>query len=177
MKTRDGRYRSKLARPEPTEDLTLIKAIKEYLRADPKRRVERNLCAINCLVEHFDEHYPLKDIKVADIRRYQRTRSQKFENGTVNRVECPFGEYSVFSWKWKEWKMNPCNHGPQTSRKAARLVSVMGRLQSCCGNIVGGCRISSPQMNLHGNEIQRGGERQVGNGTSLRDGCWSCPPR
>jgi integrase len=98
-----------LARPEPTEELTLIGAIKEYLRADPKHRVERNLCAINRLVEHFDEHYPLKDIRVADIRGYQRTRSQKFENGTVNRELNVLSGIFRFQLEMERVEMNPCS--------------------------------------------------------------------
>jgi integrase len=74
-----------LARPEPAEELTLINAIKEYLRADTKHRSERNLYAIDRVVEHFDEHYPLKDMKVAQVRKYQVARQQKVENSTINR--------------------------------------------------------------------------------------------
>jgi integrase len=74
-----------LARPEPSEELTLIKATREYLSADPKHRAERNLYAMDRVVEHFGEQYPLKDMKVAQIRKYQVTRQKKVENSTINR--------------------------------------------------------------------------------------------
>ncbi|AFM24882.1 tyrosine-type recombinase/integrase [Desulfomonile tiedjei] len=74
-----------LARPEPTEELTLIRATREYLKADPKHRSERNLYAIDRITEHFGEQYPLKDMKVAQIRKYQVARQKKVENSTINR--------------------------------------------------------------------------------------------
>ncbi len=99
---------TELARIEPAEELTLIKAVKEYLQADPKHRSERNLYAIDHIVTHFGEDYPVKNIKVADIRTYQRTRSEKVENSTVNR------EFSVLSGIFRHQlereaiEMNPC---------------------------------------------------------------------
>jgi len=74
-----------LARPEPAEELTLIKATREYLKADPKHRSERNLYAMNRIVEHFGESFPVAQIKVAQVRQYQVARQKKVENSTVNR--------------------------------------------------------------------------------------------
>ena len=51
-----------LARPQPEEEQTLIRAVKEFLQADPKHRAERNLYAIDRIVEHFGENFP-KDIE------------------------------------------------------------------------------------------------------------------
>jgi len=74
-----------LGRPEPEEELTLIRAVKDYLQADPKHREERNIYAIDRLIEQFGEKSALKDIKVPRIRDYQRARQKKVENATVNR--------------------------------------------------------------------------------------------
>jgi hypothetical protein len=76
---------SELARPEPAEEMTLIKTTREYLRTDPKHRSERNLYAIDRITEHFGEQYPLKDMKVAQIRKYQVARQKKVENSTISR--------------------------------------------------------------------------------------------
>ncbi len=74
-----------LARPEPEEELTLIRAIKEYLQADTKHRAERNIYAIDRLVEHFGEHFPLAEIKIPQIKGYRKARGDKVEHGTINR--------------------------------------------------------------------------------------------
>jgi integrase len=74
-----------LARPLPGEDLTLMEAITGYLQADPRHRSERNLSAIDRLVEHFTDNPRLKDIRVPQVRQYRRARQEKVENGTVNR--------------------------------------------------------------------------------------------
>jgi integrase len=74
-----------LARPQPEEELTLIKAIKDYLQADPKHRSERNLYAIDRITEHFGEKHSVAEIKVALVRQYQVARQKKVENSTVNR--------------------------------------------------------------------------------------------
>ncbi|WP_157212365.1 tyrosine-type recombinase/integrase [Desulfomonile tiedjei] len=97
-----------LARPEPTEELTLIKATREYLKADLKHRAERNLYAIDRITEHFGEHYPLKNIKVADIRAYQRIRSQKAENGTVNRELGVLSGIFRLQLELERVEINPC---------------------------------------------------------------------
>jgi hypothetical protein len=76
---------SELARPLPGEDLTLMQAITAYLEADPRHRSERNLSAIDRLVEHFTDNPRLKDIRVPQVREYRRARQAKVENGTVNR--------------------------------------------------------------------------------------------
>lgn len=97
-----------LARPQPEEEFTLIKATKDYLQADPKYRSERNLYAIDNIVGHFGEDYPFKDIKVADVRAYQRARSQKVENGTVNREFGVLSGIFRLQLEWERIEMNPC---------------------------------------------------------------------
>ncbi len=99
---------SELARPQPEEELTLIKATRDYLQADPKHRSERNLYAIDNIVGHFGEHYPLKDIKVADVRAYQRARGEKVENGTVNREFGVLSGIFRLQLEWERIEMNPC---------------------------------------------------------------------
>jgi integrase len=76
---------SELARPLPGAELTLMQAMAAYLEADPRHRSERNLSAIDRLVEHFTDNPRLKDIRVPQIREYRRARQAKVENGTVNR--------------------------------------------------------------------------------------------
>jgi len=63
----------------------LIKATRDYLSADPKHRAERNIYAINRIVEHFGEQRPVTSITVAQVRQYQVARQKKVENSTVNR--------------------------------------------------------------------------------------------
>lgn len=74
-----------LATTEPYREMTLVMAIEDYLRADERNRAKRNLYAIDRLVEHFGEGYPIKEIKVPHLRRYQRDRQELVANGTVNR--------------------------------------------------------------------------------------------
>ncbi len=66
-----------LARPEPEEELTLLKAVTEFLKADPRHRAERNLYAIDRLIEHFGDSFPLKDIKVPQLRAYQKDEERE----------------------------------------------------------------------------------------------------
>jgi len=93
---------------QPKEERTLIKAIKDYLQADKKHRSERNLYAIDNIVGYFGEHKPLKEIKVADVRAYQRTRSQKVENGTVNREFGVLSGIFRLQLELEKIEMNPC---------------------------------------------------------------------
>jgi integrase len=74
-----------ISRNEPQEELTLIRGIKEYLQADPKHGAERNVYAIDRLVEHFGENIALAEIKVPRIKAYRKARSEKVEHGTINR--------------------------------------------------------------------------------------------
>jgi integrase len=74
-----------LSTPDPKDELTLVKAIEEYVRADEKHRRERNLFAIDRLIEHFGGSYPLTDLKVRQIKAYRNARLQKVTGATVNR--------------------------------------------------------------------------------------------
>jgi len=74
-----------LQAPAPEEELTIVKAIKAYLDADEKHRRERNIYAIDRLIEYFGDNCPLAEIKVPQIRRYRKSRLEKVQNATVNR--------------------------------------------------------------------------------------------
>jgi integrase len=80
-----------LAALEPKKEITLLSAIEDYFRADEMNEAERNLFAIDRLMEHFKEHTPLKEIKTAQVKQYRTERQKSVQNGTVNR------EFSVLS--------------------------------------------------------------------------------
>jgi len=96
------------ARPLPGDEATLILAIKEYLRADSRHRSERNLTAIDRLIEHFGENPLLKDIRVPQLRQYQRARQEKVENGTVNRELSVLSGVMRFHVELEALDFNPC---------------------------------------------------------------------
>lgn len=75
----------------PERELTLSLAVEDYLKADRRHGVERNHFAIKRLTEHFGDDFPLKEIKIPQLKRYQRDRKEEVSNGTVNR------EFSVLS--------------------------------------------------------------------------------
>jgi integrase len=97
-----------LATPYPEEELTLIKAVKDYLQADPKHRTERNLYAIDRLMEHFGEQYVLANIKVPQIRQYQRDRLKTVEGATVNREVTVLSGIMRFQVEGEALDANPC---------------------------------------------------------------------
>jgi integrase len=97
-----------LAHPALEEELTLIGAVKEYLKADPKHRTERNLYAIDRLIEHFGEERPVADIKVARIRKYQKERQKKVENATVNREVAVMSGIMRVQVEQETIDFNPC---------------------------------------------------------------------
>ncbi len=127
-----------LARPQPEEELTLIKATKDYLQADPKHRSERNLYAIDHIVGHFGEHHPLKDIKVADVRAYQRASSQKVENGTVNREFGVLSGIFRLQLEMETDRDEPVRHGQAACRKSSETHICLGRISIGCSSIRGG---------------------------------------
>jgi integrase len=92
----------------PIEDLMFVEAIKEYLRSDPKHRTERNLYAIDRLVEHFGDALPIKELKVARIREYQRFRQKKVENSTVNRELAVLSGIMRVQIEQEHLDFNPC---------------------------------------------------------------------
>ena len=55
-----------LKKAEPQEELTMLTATKDFLKMDERNRTERNLYAIDRVVEHFGEGFPLADIKVLE---------------------------------------------------------------------------------------------------------------
>ncbi len=97
-----------LARPEPEEELTLLKAAKEFLKADPRHRAERNLYAIDRLMEYFGEGVPLRDIKVPQLRTYRRVRSEKVEHGTINREMGVMSAIFRVQMEKEALEFNPC---------------------------------------------------------------------
>lgn len=74
-----------LAICEPEEELTLEKAMKDYLHADVKHRRERNIFATVRLLEYFGKDFPLAEINVSRIKKYRLARLEKVKNATVNR--------------------------------------------------------------------------------------------
>ncbi len=76
---------------EPKKESTLLSAIEDYFGSGERNRTERNVFAIDRLVEHFKEHTPLKEIKTAQVKQYRSERQKSVQNGTVNR------EFSVLS--------------------------------------------------------------------------------
>ncbi|MGO9572159.1 MAG: tyrosine-type recombinase/integrase [Desulfomonilaceae bacterium] len=99
---------TELARLEPEEELTLIRTVKDFLQADPKHQAERNIYAIDRLVEHFGESRPLKDIKVPQIKEYQRARQKKVENATVNRELAVLSGIMRVQGEHEALDFNPC---------------------------------------------------------------------
>lgn len=106
--------------PEPTEQLTLVRGIEEYLRADPKNRTERKLYAIDRLVEYFGEGYPLDTITVAKIKGYRRERlAQGVSNGTVNIEVSALSGIFTEQLERGTMEINPCSmvsRLPETQR-------------------------------------------------------------
>jgi integrase len=98
-----------LARPLPNGEITLITAVKTYLKTDQKNRSERNLTAIDRLLEHWSENFRLKDIRVPEIRQYQRARLQKVQNGTVNRELSVLSAIMRLHLEMECIDFNPCS--------------------------------------------------------------------
>lgn len=98
-----------LVRQQPEEEQTLIRAVKEFLQADPKHRAERNLYAIDRLVEHFGENFPMAQLKVGAIKKYQRARQQKVENSTVNREIAVLSGICRVQIENEQLEYNPCH--------------------------------------------------------------------
>jgi integrase len=86
----------------------LLRAVKDFLKADPRHRASRNLYAIDRLTEHFGEKVPLKDIKVPQLRAHRRARSQKVENGTVNREMSVLSAIIRVQMEREGLEFNPC---------------------------------------------------------------------
>ena len=97
-----------LARPEPVEELTLIKAIKDYLQADPKHRAERNLYAIDRIVEHFGENYPVVGVKVGSGEAIPGCQAEEGRKQHRRTVRCRLSRVSSdFSWRLGPWTSTP----------------------------------------------------------------------
>ena len=97
-----------LAVSEPEEELTLEKAIKDYLQADEKHRRERNIFAVVRLLEHFGKDCPLVDIKVPQIKKYRQARLEKVKNATVNREVAVLSGIFRVQLELEAVDYNPC---------------------------------------------------------------------
>jgi len=93
---------------EPVEELTLIKGVRDYLQCDEKHRRERNLFAIDRLVEHFGDKYPLAQLKVPQIKRYRQARLEKVQNPTVNREVAVLSGIFRVQVEQESLDYNPC---------------------------------------------------------------------
>jgi integrase len=93
---------------QPQRETTLIVAIEDYLKTDERNRAERNLYSIDRLVEHFGETFPVKDLKVPHLRRYQRDRQELVENGTVNRELSALSGILRLQLELETIDFNPC---------------------------------------------------------------------
>ena len=94
FKNKGWKVPPELQTPEPEEELTLLRGIDDYFRADEKRnKTERKVFAIDRLVEFFQkqfplgEHLPLEQIKVADVKKYQRSRQERKVRGATINIE------------------------------------------------------------------------------------------
>jgi integrase len=97
-----------LAVTQPELEITLVMAIEDYLNADERNRKKRNRYAIDRLVGHFGETFPVKDIKVPHIRRYQIVRQESVENGTVNRELSVMSSILRVQVELETIDFNPC---------------------------------------------------------------------
>jgi integrase len=98
-----------LAPLEPERELTFLTAIDDYLKASNGNRSERNLYAIDRLVEFFGESTRLKDMKVAHIRQYRQNRQQSVENGTINRKLSVMSGIFRVQIELENIEYNPCS--------------------------------------------------------------------
>jgi integrase len=103
-----------LDNPDPQQELTLLKTIKEYFQADERNRTQRKLYAIDRLVEYFGEGTPLEKITVSLVKKYRKHRTNAgVSNGTVNiEVSCLSG---IFREQLEQgaMEMNPCSLVPR----------------------------------------------------------------
>ena len=74
-----------LQTPEPEEELTLLRGIDDYLRADEKRNnTERKVFAIDRLVEFFQKQFPLGEhfpLSRSKSRMLRNTKGQARKEG------------------------------------------------------------------------------------------------
>lgn len=97
-----------LAVAQPQRETTLLMAIEDYLKEDERYRTERNLYAIDRLVEHFGENFPVKELKVPHLRKYQRDRQDVVANGTVNREMSALSGILRIQVELEAIDFNPC---------------------------------------------------------------------
>ncbi|MBI5249452.1 MAG: hypothetical protein HY912_08150 [Desulfomonile tiedjei] len=88
--------------------MAFIKTVTELPRADPRHRAERNLYAIDGLIEYFGEGVPLKDVKVPQLRAYRRARSEKIEHGTSTSEMGVLSAIFRMQMEKEALEVNPC---------------------------------------------------------------------
>lgn len=106
----------------------MIRAVEDYLKADERHRAERNLFAIDRLVEHFGERYPMANLKVPQIRQYRKVRLQKVQNATVNREIAVLSGMFRVQVEREAVEFNPCLLVKRLLRTSGTL-SLVGGLQ------------------------------------------------
>ncbi len=119
FKNKGWRLPPELQVPVPEEELTLVKAIKAYLDADEKHGRERNVYAIDRLVEYFGSGCPLVEIKVPQIKQYRKSRLEKVQNATVNRELSALSGIFRVQVELENLDFNPCRmigRLPETQR-------------------------------------------------------------
>ncbi|MCL5125934.1 MAG: site-specific integrase [Deltaproteobacteria bacterium] len=94
---------------EPQRELTLLTAIEDYLKTAQRNRSQRNLYAIDRLVEFFGESTRLKEIKVANVRQYRQQRQQDVGNGTINRELSVMSGILRVQIELENIEYNPCS--------------------------------------------------------------------
>lgn len=109
-----------LATAEPEHELTLIRAIKDYVEVSEKNRTTRKVYAIDHLVEYFGEQTSLDGITVLQVRKYRDHRlADGVSNATVNiEVSALSGIFRVQLEK-RTLEFNPCSmvsRLPETQR-------------------------------------------------------------
>ncbi len=117
FKNKGWKIPPELQTPEPEEELTLLRGIDDYLRTDEKRNnTERKLFAIDRLVEFFQKQFllgekvSLEQIKVADVKKYQRTRQETKVRGATINIEVAVLS-GIFRHQIEEERLrfNPCS--------------------------------------------------------------------
>jgi integrase len=105
---------AEIGEANPQEELTLVLAVEDYLRADSKNRAERKLYAIDRLVEHFGEDSPLDQVTVARIKGYRRERiAQGVSNGTINIEVSALSGIFTEQIERGNLEINPCSMVPR----------------------------------------------------------------
>jgi integrase len=114
FKNKGWKMPAEISVAEPQQELTLLRGIEEYLKADPKNRTQRKLYAIDRLVECLGEDSPLDKISVAKIKSYRRERlSNGVSNGTINIEVSALSGIFTEQLERGTLEINPCSMVPR----------------------------------------------------------------